>query len=86
MPLTPLVARPIGRSAVSSAANRSDIPFVETSRMSSDSSASIAETSSSPSRRLIAMMPPERFVSYSDSAVFFTRPPAVASTRNRATP
>ena len=65
MPMTPAVERPMARSDDSSATNRSDMPLRDTSRISLSFSTSIAETTSSPSRRLIAMMPPVRFVSYS---------------------
>ena len=81
MPMTPAVERPIGRMVSSFASKRIDIPRRDTSSTSLEFSTSIAETSSSSSRRLIAMIPPVRLVSYSLRAVFFTSPPRVASTR-----
>ena len=58
MPVTPDVARPIGRSWQSSALKRIDWPLRETSRMSSSALASSAPiSSSSSSRKLIAMTP-----------------------------
>ena len=58
MPETPEVARPIGRSWVSSARNRMAWPLRETSRMSSSALTSSAPiSSSSSSRKLIAMTP-----------------------------
>ena len=58
MPVTPDVARPIGRSWVSSARNRIAWPLRETSRMSSSALTSSAPiSSSSSSRKLIAMTP-----------------------------
>ncbi len=51
--------------------NRSSAPVVGTTR-----------TSSSPSRRLIAMNPSRRDLSYSLNAVFLTWPSAVAKTKN----
>ena len=63
MPVTPEVARPIGRSASSVAVKRTDWPLRETSMRSSVSDTSWAETSSSPSRRLMAMTPADRLVS-----------------------
>ena len=89
MPVTPDVARPIGRSWSAEATNRTAWPLRDTSSSSESSSASTAETSSSgapssSSRRLIAIRPPDRFESYSDSRVFLTRPRRVASTRYSA--
>jgi hypothetical protein len=63
MPFTPDVERPMGRSASSVASNRSDMPFFDTRRISSCSSASIAETSSSPSRQVDGDDAAERLVS-----------------------
>ena len=60
MPVTPEVARPIGRSASSVAWKRTDWPLRETSSRSSVDEARPAPTSSSPSRRLTAMRPPVR--------------------------
>ena len=58
MPVTPDVARPIGRSWLSSARNRIAWPLRETSRMSSSGETSSAPiSSSSSSRKLIAMTP-----------------------------
>ena len=58
MPVTPDVARPIGRSWVSSARNRIAWPLRETSRMSSSALTSSAPiSSSSSSRKLIAITP-----------------------------
>ncbi len=58
MPVTPDVARPIGRSWVSSARNRIAWPLRDTSRMSSSELTSSAPiSSSSSSRKLIAMTP-----------------------------
>ncbi len=85
MPITPEVARPIGRSASSVALNRIAWAFLDTSSRSSSGPISAAPTSSSSSRRLIAMIPPDRLESNSSSRVFFTRPFLVASTRYGAT-
>ena len=74
MPITPDVARPIGRSASSLALNRIACACLLTSSRSSSGPISAAPTSSSSSRRLIAMMPPVRFESNSSSLVFLTRP------------
>ena len=63
MPVTPDVARPMGRRASSSAVKRRDWPWREISMMSSSVSTSMAETSSSSSRRLMAITPAERLVS-----------------------
>src|SRR6476469_214968 len=58
MPETPEVARPIGRSWLSSALNRIAWPLRDTSRMSSSALTSSAPiSSSSSSRKLIAMTP-----------------------------
>ena len=82
MPVTPDVARPIGRSASSVAVKRIDWPLRrDQQQVVGLRATSCAETSSSPSRRLIAMTPPVRLVSYSVSRVFLTRPRLVASTR-----
>src|SRR5665647_1730200 len=86
MPVTPDVARPIGRSWSGVVRNRTAWPLRETSSSSESSSITAAETSSSacpsPSvRRLIAIRPPDRLESYSLSRVFLTRPRRVASTR-----
>jgi hypothetical protein len=78
MPITPLVARPIGRSASSSARKRIDCADLDTSSRSSSALISEAAMSSSSSRRLMAISPLERPLSYSVSAVFFTRPLRVA--------
>ena len=65
MPVTPEVARPIGRNASSQAVKRIDIPLRETSIKSIDESTSRAAMTSSltppsSSRKLMAIMPPER--------------------------
>src|SRR5436190_123845 len=60
MPITPDVARPIGRSASSSALNRIACACLLTSSRSSAGPMSAAPTSSSSSGRLIAMIPPVR--------------------------
>ena len=58
MPETPEVARPIGRSWASSARKRTACPLRETSRMSSSGPTSSAPiSSSSSSRKLMAMTP-----------------------------
>ncbi len=85
MPITPEVARPIGRSWSSSAWKRSACAPLLTSSRSSLGDTSAALITSSSSRRLIAISPPERAESYSDSRDFFTRPDRVASTRYGAT-
>jgi hypothetical protein len=81
MPITPLVARPIDRSASSVAWKRIDCALRETSSRSSVGSTSAAPTSSSPSRRLMPMRPPVRGESKSVSLLFLTRPFRVARTR-----
>ena len=63
MPVTPEVARPMGRSASSVAVKRRDWPRREMRTRSSVSETTRAETSSSPSRSLIAIRPAVRFVS-----------------------
>ena len=65
MPLTPEVARPMGRSVSSEAVNLIDCAFLLISSRSSSAETSSAPISSSSvpsscSRRLIAMTPPER--------------------------
>src|SRR5690625_7971710 len=60
MPLTPAVARPIGRSCSSSAVKRMAWPCSEVSKMSSSSETSCAPIKESPSFRLIAIRPEER--------------------------
>ena len=86
MPRTPEVERPMGRSCSSVAAKRTACPSRET-RMRSWSAMMVwADTSSSGlpasfSRRLMAMMPPERGELYRASGLFLTRPDLVASTR-----
>ena len=79
------VALPIGRSASSCALNRMACACLETSRRSSVGPIREAPTSSSSSRRLMAMIPPLRFESNSSSLVFFTRPCFVPRTRYGAT-
>ena len=86
MPVTPEVARPIGRSASSVAVNRTDCALARDQQQvvvgrDQPRRAARRRRRSSSSRRLIAMTPPERFESYSVSRVFFTRPRRVASTR-----
>ncbi len=85
MPITPEVARPMGRSASSSAWNLIDWACLLTSSRSSSGEISSAAMTSSSSRRLMAMMPPERGESKSVSRDFFTSPELVASTRYGAT-
>ena len=87
MPMTPEVARPIGRSDSSSAWNRIACALLLTSSRSSSAETSAAPISSSSSRRLIAMMPPARLESNSVSRVFFTSPcwwPAPGTARPRS--
>jgi hypothetical protein len=74
MPMTPDVARPIGRRASSSARKRIDCAVRLTSSRSSSALMRAAAMSSSSSRRLSAISPLERPLSNSVSAVFFTRP------------
>ena len=60
IPMTPEVARPIGRMVSSLAWNRMDWAFRLTSSRSSSAETRLAAMTSSSSRRLIAMIPPER--------------------------
>src|SRR5438270_6141164 len=85
MPMTPLVARPIGRSASSLAWNRIDCACLEIRSRSLSAATSRAAMTSSSSRRLMPTMPPERLESKSVRAVFFTSPCLVARTRYGAT-
>ena len=57
------------------------MPLRVTSKMSSSPEVATTRTSSSPSRRLMAMNPSRRDLSYSLKAVFLTWPCAVAKTR-----
>ena len=85
IPMTPEVARPIGRSASSLARNLIACACLLTSSRSWSADTSRAAMTSSSSRRLMAMMPPERDESKSVSRDFFTSPDDVASTRYGAT-
>ncbi len=85
IPITPDVARPIGRSDSSLARNRSACALPLTSSKSSSGATSRAAMTSSSSRRLIAMMPPDRGESKSVSRDFLTSPLLVARTRYGAT-
>ena len=78
MPITPPVARPMGRA--SDSLKRIACPLRETMRTSSSPSVSLTSISSSSPRRLMAMRP-VRGESYSGSAVFFTMPLRVANSR-----
>ena len=62
------------------------MPEPPTMKMSSVPSVTMTRTSSSPSRRLMAMSPSRRDESYSWKAVFFTWPFFVAKNRNRSVP
>ena len=55
-------------------------------KMSSVPSVTMTRTSSSPSRRLMAMSPSRRDESYSLNVVFFTMPLRVAKNRKRSVP
>ena len=81
MPRTPAAARPIGRT--SSSEKRMAWPSFDSMRMSSPPLVGITFTSSSPSRRLMAMMPVRSEESYSLNFVFFTWPCLVAKNRKR---
>ncbi len=70
MPRTPAASRPIART--SSSLKRMVMPLRVTSKRSSSPDVATTRTSSSPSRRLMAMKPSRRDLSYSLSAVFFT--------------
>ena len=83
--MTPDVARPIGRIDSSSAWNLMACAPLLTSSRSSVGATSRAPMTSSSSRRLIAMMPPDLGESKSVSLDFFTSPLRVASTRYGAT-
>ena len=79
MPRTPAAVRPIGRT--SSSLKRMVMPLRLTMKMSSLPLVSMTRTSSSPSLRLMAMMPSRRDESYSSNAVFLTVPLRVAKNR-----
>lgn len=82
IPMTPDVARPIGRNCWSSAANRIACPLALMSSTSSDAEQVAAPiSSSSSSRKLIAIRPAWRGESYAVSSLFFTSPRLVASSR-----
>ena len=81
MPRTPAAARPMART--SSSLNRMAWPSFDNMRMSSPPLVGMTFTSSSPSRRLIAMSPVRRDESYSLNFVFLTCPFLVAKKRNR---
>ena len=78
MPITPAVARPIGRA--SDSLNRIVCPLRDTRNTSSAPAVSLTSISSSPSLRLIAARP-VRGESYSGSAVFLTMPLRVENSR-----
>ena len=80
MPMTPAVARPIGRARPS--LNRIVWPLRETRNTSSLPLVSFTSMSSSPCFRLIAARP-VRGESYSGSVVFLTMPRLVENSRNR---
>ena len=85
MPVTPEVARPIGRSCSSVAANLIAWPLRDTSSTWSSALHSEAPiSSSSSSRKFTAMTPACRGVSNAVSWVFFTRPFRVARRRYAA--
>ncbi len=70
MPRTPAAARPMART--SSSAKRMVMPPRLTMKMSSPPLVGITLTSSSPSRRLMAMRPARSDESYSVNLVFLT--------------
>ena len=79
MPFTPLELRPMGRA--SDSLKRMAMPRAVESTSSSPGLVTTTSTSSSPSRSLMAMMPPFIGRLYASRGVFFTRPRAVAMTR-----
>ena len=81
IPRTPAAARPIERT--SSSRKRIAWPSFESMRMSSPPFVGMTFTSSSPSRRLIAMMPVRSEESYSLNFVFLTWPFFVVKKRKR---
>ncbi len=70
MPRTPAADRPIGRTSVS--LKRMVMPDWATMNMSESPVLDSTFTSSSPSRRLMAMRPSRRDLSYSVNRVFLT--------------
>ena len=70
----------MARTSVSE--NRIPLPLWLTMTMSSSPEVATTRTSSSPSRRAMAMKPSRRDLSYSVNAVFFTWPILVAKVRN----
>ena len=81
IPITPVAERPIARSASSSAVKRSDMPFFEMRRISSLFVIAAAATTSSLGFKVIAISPPVRGESYSESGLFLMMPLFVAITR-----
>ncbi len=79
MPFTPIVSRPIGRASDSS--HLMALPELETIMIFSPGCTRLTEMSSSPSRRLMAMIPLDRTLEYACIAVFFTMPSLVANSR-----
>ena len=79
MPRTPAAERPMART--SSSAKRTVMPERLTMKMSSPSLQGMTLTSSSPSRRLMAMSPARSDESYSVNRVFLTWPLRVAKNR-----
>ncbi len=82
IPLTPVVSRPIARVSVSE--NLIPMPSCVPRKTCRVPSVICAESSSSPSSSLIAMMPFSRGFPYAESTVFLMRPRFVANSRYRS--
>ncbi len=81
IPMTPVAVRPIERTL--SSENRIALPLRVIRRMSLVPDVGRTFTTSSPSRRLSAMIPSRRDESYSRNRVFFTMPFLVTISRYR---